>query len=173
VAYGNGRACAAKWVPAILDQFLGVVLDLVSQGHPEVLTSYLHGKLVLEIKSAVESELRADLAHLKPEEAAVLAMLRPLARCPPSSPPRAKRLFRLPNNSQRRSAFAFGGAGPALSFQRPFERVDAFRRFCLCEGLAVFALSAKLLSECLQVRRLRAGHWLVSGDPIVGVLFSV
>jgi DNA topoisomerase I len=30
--------------------------------HPEVLTSYLDGNLVLEIKSAVESELRADLA---------------------------------------------------------------------------------------------------------------
>jgi DNA topoisomerase-1 len=44
--------------------------------HPEVLTSYLDGKLLLEVKSAVESELREDLSHLKPEEAAVLAMLR-------------------------------------------------------------------------------------------------
>jgi hypothetical protein len=75
---------------AILDQFRGVVLDLVSQGHPEVLTSYLDGKLALEIKSAVESELRADLAHLELEEAAVLAMLRALARCPPSSPPKSQ-----------------------------------------------------------------------------------
>jgi DNA topoisomerase I len=63
--------------------------------HPEVLTSYLDGNLVLEIKSAVESELREDLARLKPEEAAVLAMLRGrLARelsrnAPPSSPPKA------------------------------------------------------------------------------------
>jgi DNA topoisomerase-1 len=44
--------------------------------HPEVLTSYLDGNLVLEIKSAVEAELREDLNGLKPEEAAVLAMLR-------------------------------------------------------------------------------------------------
>ena len=44
--------------------------------HPEVLTSYLDGNLVLEIKSEVESELRDGLPGLKPEEAAVLAMLR-------------------------------------------------------------------------------------------------
>jgi DNA topoisomerase I len=41
-----------------------------------VLTSYLDGHLVLEIKSAVENELRDDLDGFKPEEAAVLAMLR-------------------------------------------------------------------------------------------------
>lgn len=44
--------------------------------HPEVLTCYLDGNLVLEIKSAVENELRDELGGLKPEEAAVLAMLR-------------------------------------------------------------------------------------------------
>jgi DNA topoisomerase I len=54
--------------------------------HPEVLNAYLDGKLVLEIKSAVERELRDDLVGddsvrddlpgLRPEEAAVLAMLR-------------------------------------------------------------------------------------------------
>ena len=44
--------------------------------HPEVLTSYLDGNLVLEIKSEIESELRDALPGLKPEEAAVLAMLR-------------------------------------------------------------------------------------------------
>src|SRR3954466_7642254 len=43
--------------------------------HPDVLTSYLDGNLVLEIKEAVESELRDALAGLQPEEAAVLAML--------------------------------------------------------------------------------------------------
>jgi len=47
--------------------------------HPEVLNSYLDGKLVLEIKSqvdsSVESELRVELAGLRPEEAAVLAIL--------------------------------------------------------------------------------------------------
>jgi DNA topoisomerase I len=44
--------------------------------HPDVLTSYLDGKLVLGIKAAVENELRDALAGLQPEEAAVLAMLR-------------------------------------------------------------------------------------------------
>ena len=44
--------------------------------HPDVLTSYLDGNLVLEIKKAVENELRDELSGLQPEEAAVLAMLR-------------------------------------------------------------------------------------------------
>ena len=44
--------------------------------HPEVLTLYLDGSLVLDIKSEVESELRDELAALQPEEAAVLALLR-------------------------------------------------------------------------------------------------
>jgi DNA topoisomerase-1 len=44
--------------------------------HPEVLSTYLDGNLVLEITSKVEAALRDDLAELKPEEAAVLAMLR-------------------------------------------------------------------------------------------------
>jgi DNA topoisomerase I len=36
----------------------------------------LHGNLVVELKSKVESELRSDVQSLKPEEAAVLALLR-------------------------------------------------------------------------------------------------
>jgi DNA topoisomerase-1 len=44
--------------------------------HPEVLTSYLDGSLLLKIKKAVERELRDELSELQPEEAAVLAMLR-------------------------------------------------------------------------------------------------
>ena len=44
--------------------------------HPEVLSCYLDGKLVLELKEKAESELRRDVQHLKPEEAAVLALLR-------------------------------------------------------------------------------------------------
>ncbi|RYF14001.1 MAG: DNA topoisomerase IB [Comamonadaceae bacterium] len=43
--------------------------------HPEVLNAYVEGNLLLEIKERVEDELREDLAALKPEEAAVLAML--------------------------------------------------------------------------------------------------
>jgi DNA topoisomerase I len=44
--------------------------------HPEVINAYMDGSLLLEIKSAVEGELRGALPGLKPEEAAVLAMLR-------------------------------------------------------------------------------------------------
>ena len=44
--------------------------------HPEVLNSYLDGNLVLELKSQAESELRGAVQRLKPEEAAVLALLR-------------------------------------------------------------------------------------------------
>jgi DNA topoisomerase-1 len=44
--------------------------------HPEVLNSYMDGNLLLEIKSQAESELRSAVSSLRPEEAAVLAMLR-------------------------------------------------------------------------------------------------
>lgn len=44
--------------------------------HPEVLNCYMDGNLVLELKSKAESELRGDVQNLKPEEAAVLALLR-------------------------------------------------------------------------------------------------
>jgi DNA topoisomerase I len=43
--------------------------------HPEVLSAYTEGALLLEIKEQVEAELREDLGALKPEEAAVLALL--------------------------------------------------------------------------------------------------
>lgn len=43
--------------------------------HPEVLTAYAEGALLLQVKEQVEQELREDLARLRPEEAAVLAML--------------------------------------------------------------------------------------------------
>jgi DNA topoisomerase I len=44
--------------------------------HPEVMNSYMDGNLVLELKTKAESELRANVESLKPEEAAVLALLR-------------------------------------------------------------------------------------------------
>ena len=43
--------------------------------HPEVLHSYLQGEMMLEVKQLVETELRDNLASLKPEEAAVLTLL--------------------------------------------------------------------------------------------------
>ncbi len=44
--------------------------------HPEVMNSYLNGNLVLELKTEAESKLRGDVQSLKPEEAAILALLR-------------------------------------------------------------------------------------------------
>ena len=43
--------------------------------HPQVLDCYLEGALLLQIKDAVEDELREDLDALRPEEAAVLGLL--------------------------------------------------------------------------------------------------
>lgn len=54
--------------------------------HPEVLNSYMDGNLVLELKSKAENELQSAMGCLKPEEAAVLALLRSrLAKEPESS----------------------------------------------------------------------------------------
>lgn len=44
--------------------------------HPEIITTYIEGTLMIEVKDEVERQLRDDLAFLKPEEAAVLALLR-------------------------------------------------------------------------------------------------
>ena len=43
--------------------------------HPEIVNSYMSGDLLLEIKERVDSALSEDLPFLKPEEAAVLALL--------------------------------------------------------------------------------------------------
>jgi len=43
--------------------------------HPEILTTYVEGSLLLEVKARVEADLRKDLPGLKPEEAAVLTLL--------------------------------------------------------------------------------------------------
>lgn len=43
--------------------------------HPELVHSYLQGEMMLEVKDKVESELRDNLASLRPEEAAVLSLL--------------------------------------------------------------------------------------------------
>ena len=43
--------------------------------HPEILNCYLSGELLLEIKQDIETELRDNLPQLRPEEAAVLALL--------------------------------------------------------------------------------------------------
>jgi DNA topoisomerase I len=43
--------------------------------HPELLSAYVEGQLLLQIKEQAEEELREDLSKLKPEEAAVLTLL--------------------------------------------------------------------------------------------------
>ena len=43
--------------------------------HPEIVTTYIEGSLLLEVKERVEAELRDELPGLKPEEAAVLTLL--------------------------------------------------------------------------------------------------
>ncbi|WP_114946878.1 DNA topoisomerase IB [Microvirga calopogonii] len=43
--------------------------------HPEIFASYLDGGLLLDVKEKIETQLREDLSSLKPEEAAVLALL--------------------------------------------------------------------------------------------------
>ncbi|WP_052401312.1 DNA topoisomerase IB [Muricoccus aerilatus] len=43
--------------------------------HPDLLDGYLEGKLVLQMAERAEEELREDLEDLRPEEAAVLALL--------------------------------------------------------------------------------------------------
>ena len=43
--------------------------------HPEILTTYVDGALLLEVREPVEEELREDLADLRPEEVAVLTLL--------------------------------------------------------------------------------------------------
>jgi DNA topoisomerase I len=44
--------------------------------HPEIITTYIEGSLLIEVKEEVEQELREDLAMLRPEEATVLTLLR-------------------------------------------------------------------------------------------------
>jgi DNA topoisomerase-1 len=43
--------------------------------HPEVITAYTEGALALEVKQRADEQLRENLGSLKPEEAAVLALL--------------------------------------------------------------------------------------------------
>jgi DNA topoisomerase-1 len=43
--------------------------------HPEVFSSYVDGNLLADIKQEVEEELKQDIADLRPEEAALLALL--------------------------------------------------------------------------------------------------
>ena len=43
--------------------------------HPEVLLSYLDGSLVATLRQRAEAEIATGLVHLRPEEAAVVALL--------------------------------------------------------------------------------------------------
>ncbi|WP_342151828.1 DNA topoisomerase IB [Methylorubrum sp. SB2] len=56
--------------------------------HPEILGCYLEGGLLLQIKDAVEGELKNGLDELRPEEAAVLGLLRTRLAQATAEPPR-------------------------------------------------------------------------------------
>jgi DNA topoisomerase-1 len=43
--------------------------------HPEILSCYMDGSLLLDIREEIEEELGEHLASLRPEEAAVLTLL--------------------------------------------------------------------------------------------------
>lgn len=60
--------------------------------HPHVLDCYLEGALLLQVKDAVEEELRADIGRLRPEETAVLSLLQTrLAKAEPAKASRPRR----------------------------------------------------------------------------------
>ncbi|WP_375409384.1 DNA topoisomerase IB [uncultured Methylobacterium sp.] len=65
--------------------------------HPQVLDCYVEGALLLQVKDAVEDELREDLGRLTPEEAAVLGLLQSrlskddAGTGSPAKPPAARR----------------------------------------------------------------------------------
>ncbi|WP_426958050.1 DNA topoisomerase IB [Muricoccus radiodurans] len=61
--------------------------------HPDVMEGYMSGQLVLEIAERAEAELREELSDLRPEEAAVLALLARLkaARPAPAAAPVRRR----------------------------------------------------------------------------------
>jgi DNA topoisomerase I len=44
--------------------------------HPEIISTYVEGSFLIDVKERVETELREELADLNPEEVAVLALLR-------------------------------------------------------------------------------------------------
>ncbi|MFL5163856.1 MAG: DNA topoisomerase IB, partial [Microvirga sp.] len=76
----DGKTAMKKNIKAAIEQVaarLGNTVTICRKCyvHPEVFASYLDGGLLLDIKEEIETELRKDLASLKPEEAAVLALL--------------------------------------------------------------------------------------------------
>jgi DNA topoisomerase-1 len=78
--------------------------------HPEVLSAYGTGELLLEVKQEVEQELR-DLTALKPEEAAVLAFLE--ARISRTLGDALKDSLRAPARAPRRAAASGAQRQPA------------------------------------------------------------
>jgi DNA topoisomerase I len=71
--------------------------------HPEVMNAYLDGNLLREVKSKAENELRSRVGSLKPEEAAVLALLRNRLSREAEHPKSVMRALRLPNGDKSRA----------------------------------------------------------------------
>jgi len=78
--------------------------------HPEVFSCYLDGALLLEIRNEVEEELREGLADLKPEEAAVMALLEQRLSREIGKTEKAEDKPKEPPKKRRRTAKAEGGA---------------------------------------------------------------
>ncbi|GEP03529.1 DNA topoisomerase IB [Methylobacterium oxalidis] len=74
--------------------------------HPQILDGYLEGDLLEQVQEAVETELCEDLNRLKPEEAAVLSLLRTRLEAAKAEPERPA-----PRENQRKS--------PAKASARP------------------------------------------------------
>ena len=76
----DGAALAKRNLRAVIEKVAGQLGNTSTICRKcyvhEVLNSYMDGNLVLELTSKVESELRSDVQSLKPEGAAVLALLR-------------------------------------------------------------------------------------------------
>jgi DNA topoisomerase I len=80
--------------------------------HPQILDCYLEGGLLLRMKDAVETELTHDLADLRPEEGAVLGLLR-------------ERLARAHEAAERGSGRAKPAVQPAKAAPRRRARAGA------------------------------------------------
>ncbi|MBP0443784.1 DNA topoisomerase IB [Roseomonas sp. SSH11] len=79
--------------------------------HPDLLDGYMAGQLALEIAEAAEEELREEIAHLRPEEAAVLALLAKLkTQKAAPAPKRARKPAGGPGQKPRARAKGKAGA---------------------------------------------------------------
>jgi hypothetical protein len=61
--------------------------------------------------------------------------------------------------------------GPLAATSFGLKLFDLFRGFCFCQGTVKFLTS--LAAKSLEIRNLRACHWFLAGDPLVGRFFGI